>query len=129
MGDDLTKQDLDNSMKQFGELVKAQSKAGTLEAINTHEKECHEKNKELFVTEKVCAERRSECRKGVYKRMNSISNGKPKQSDPSDAEDEPSIKITFGNHIKQHKATYTVSLIAIAEFLFGVGYFIFTRFQ
>ena len=118
-GEPMTKGDFDSSMKSFGALVKAESKAGTIEAIGEHEEKCHERNKELFVTEKDCAVRRETCKKGVYKSIDYRNKNKSIQEE----EDKSGyVKVKFPEHVKSHKATYGVGLFALIELIAGIIY-------
>ena len=120
----LTKKELDKSLESFGRIVKSESKAGTMEAIQDHEKNCHDRNKEFFVTEEQCADRRSDCKKGVYKKIDTVmvshlnntrKNSRKNIKKNSAVEEDPTIKITFSNHLKNNKATYGIGGVAVAE--------------
>ena len=118
----LTKQDFKYEMTSFGELVKAQSKAGTIEAIQDHEEKCHNRNMETFVPAKECSQHRSQIYEKIEKQhTNTIHNNR---NNPDNGNGSGYVKVKFPDHVKQHKAAYGAGVIALIEFIIAIVYLI-----
>jgi hypothetical protein len=112
----VTKADLADVMSGFAEVVRAEAKAGTLEAINEHKKECKDDNDGRYVQKDSCQKRREDCTAHVYDKIDKrvCADGHNCPPEKEDEEEDPSINISITtkafDHFTKNKLTYGVGV-------------------
>ena len=117
-----TKADIQEMMDGYSKVVRAEAKAGTLEAIQEHKKECKNDNDGRYVQKDTCQKRREVCTTHVYdkidKRVCADGHNCPPKKDEEEPED-PSINISISakafDHLKNNKLAYGLGGTATLE--------------
>lgn len=116
----LVKADLDSALEGFGEVVRANARAGTLEAINEHKKECKNDNDGRYVQKDTCQKRREICKTNIDRKIdNKCTDGHHCPGD--EMEEDPAINISITakafNHFKKYKLTYGLGSVSLLELI------------
>ena len=109
----ITKADFKEVMDGFKDVVRAEAKAGTLEAIQEHKKECKDDNDGRYVQKDSCQKRREICKTQVYDKLDKRVCADGHNCPPKDEEEEdPTINISISakafDHFAKNKLIYGV---------------------
>ena len=117
-----TKADIQEMMEGYSNVVRAEAKAGTLEAINEHKKECKDDNDGRYVQKDSCQKRREDCTSHVYDKIDKRVCADGHNCPPKDEEEEdPTINISISakafDHLKNNKLAYGLGGTATLEMI------------
>ena len=117
----VTKMDLADVMSGFSSVVRAEARAGTLEAINEHKKECKNDNDGRYVQKDTCQKRREICKGQVYDKIDKCTDGKHCPTTKEDEPEDPTINISITakafDHFRNNKLSYGLGGVSLVELI------------